>query len=122
MADSSLSWKSAFAARAESLVERRVSTGAGTASSIAALIVQRPSPESETRPANSAARDLDQRGRRQVQQPRGDHAAAPPHLGDVRQIEVVLVVLGVAQRRRLGVDLGLLLADVGRPNTPSPSA
>ena len=29
-----------------------MSTGAGTASSIAAMIVQRPSPESETRPAN----------------------------------------------------------------------
>ncbi len=32
-----------------SAVER---TGTGTASSMAALIVQRPSPESETRPAN----------------------------------------------------------------------
>src|SRR4029077_4623063 len=55
----------------------------------------------------------DQRNRRQVQQPRGNHAAAPPHLRNVRQIEVVLVVLGVAQWRRLGVDLMFLLADIG---------
>ncbi len=32
-----------------------VSTGAGTPSSIAAIDVQRPSPESETRPANSSS-------------------------------------------------------------------
>ena len=31
-----------------------------------------------------------------------------------RQIQVVLVVFGVAQRRRLGVDLVILLADVRR--------
>ncbi len=31
-----------------------VSTGAGTPSSIAAIEVQRPSPESDTRPANSS--------------------------------------------------------------------
>ena len=42
-----------LAARAESLVKRGGETGTGTASSIAALIVHRPSPESETRPANS---------------------------------------------------------------------
>ena len=91
-----------------------VRTGTGTASSMAALIVQRPSPESETRPANSeSAGSFDQGGRRQVEQPGGDHAAAPPHLGDVAQVEVVLVVLGVAQGRRLGVDLVVLLADVG---------
>ena len=35
-----------------------LSTGAGTASSIAAWIVQRPSPESETRPANFARSGL----------------------------------------------------------------
>ena len=81
---------------------------------MAALIVHRPSPESDTRPANcERAGSFDQGGRRQIQQPRRDHAAAPPHLGDVPQIEVVLVVLGVAQRRRLGVDRVLLLADVG---------
>ena len=89
-------------------------TGTGTASSMAALIVHRPSPESETRPANCRERGIfDQGGRRQVEQPRGDHAAAPPHLGDVAQVEVVLVVLGVAQRRRFRVDLVESLADVG---------
>ena len=73
-----------LAARAEALVERRREHGAGTASSMAALIVQRPSPESDTRPANfDELGILEQRGGRQVEQPRGDHAAAPPDLGDV---------------------------------------
>src|SRR5262249_20254269 len=49
----------------------------------------------------------------QVEEPGGDHAAAPPHLGDVAQVEVVLIVLRVAQRRRLGIDLVGALADVG---------
>ena len=59
-------------------------------------------------------RRLEQRDRRQVEQPRGDDAAAPPDLGDVGEVQVVLVVLGVAERRRLGVHLAALrLADVG---------
>ena len=61
-----------------------------------------------------------QRGRRQVEQPGGDHAAAPPHLGDVGQIEVVLVVLGIAQRRRLGVDGMAPLADIGGAQDAQP--
>jgi nucleoid-associated protein YgaU len=48
--------------------------------------------------------------RGEVEQPGGDDAAAPPDLGDVAEVEVVLVVLGVAQRRRLRV---LLVALVG---------
>ena len=47
------------------------------------------------------------RRRGQVEQPGADHAAAPPDLGDLGQVEVVLVVLGVLQRRRLGVGLAL---------------
>ena len=78
------------------------------------MSVQRPSPESETRPANSLSSGLScERRRGQVEQPRGDDAAAPPHLGDVAQVEVVLVELGFAQRRGLGVDGALALADVG---------
>ena len=60
------------------------STWAGTASSIAALSVQRPSPESETRPANFVElRVCGERRGGQIEQPRRDHAAAPPDLGDV---------------------------------------
>ena len=115
MADRSLFWKSASPRELKRSYSAVVSTGAGTASSIAALIVQRPSPESDTRPAKLASAGiLEQRGRRQVEQPRRDHAAAPPHLGDVGQVEVVLVMRGIAQRRRLGVDRVRLLADVGR--------
>ena len=53
-------------------------------------------------------------GRRgQVEEPRGDDAAAPPDLGDVRDVEVVLVVLRVPQRCGLRVLLVAALADVG---------
>ena len=81
-------------------------TGAGTPSSIAAIDVQRPSPESETRPAYSdeVGRFLQRLGG-QVQQPGADHAAAAPDLGDLREVDVVLVVLGVLERGGLGVDL-----------------
>src|SRR3954470_9166311 len=48
-----------------------------------------------------------QRRRGQVEQPGADHAAAAPDLGDLRQVEVVLVVLGMVERRRLGVGLAL---------------
>src|SRR5262249_6800015 len=41
------------------------------------------------------------------------HTAPPPHLGDVGQVHLVLVVLGVAERRRLGVDGAAPPADVG---------
>src|SRR5664280_2973406 len=39
----------------------------------------------------------------QVEEPGGHDATPPPDLGDVGQVEVVLVVLGVAQRSRLRV-------------------
>ena len=91
-----------------------VRTGAGTPSSIAAIEVQRPSPESETRPGEvgEVGRFLHRR-RGQVEQPGADHAAAPPDLGDLGQVEVVLVVLGLLERRGLGVGLALDLAGVG---------
>src|SRR5581483_2805325 len=49
-----------------------------------------------------------------VQQPGGDHAAAPPDFGDVRQIELELIVLRVTQGRRLGVSLALSSAGISR--------
>ena len=57
-----------------------------------------------------------------------DHAPAPPHLGHVREIEIVPVVLGVPQRRRLGVGARACLPDVRRgggcsaPRRTPPSA
>src|ERR1700722_14034548 len=54
-----------------------------------------------------------QRGGGEIQQPRGDYASAPPDFGDIREIEIVLIVFGVAQRRGLGVDCVILLANVG---------
>src|SRR5207245_8126272 len=49
-----------------------------------------------------------------------DDAAASPHLGDVGQIEVVLVVLGIAQRGCLGIDRVALPADVGGAQDAQP--
>src|SRR5215470_3877250 len=59
------------------------------------------------------SRILDQGCRRQIEQPRGNHTAAPPHFSDVRQIEVVLIVFRIAQRCRFRIDLMFLFADVG---------
>jgi hypothetical protein len=48
----------------------------------------------------------------EIEQPGRDDAAAPPDLGDLGKIEVELVVLGVAQRCGLGVDVALHLPGV----------
>src|SRR5215470_18418009 len=59
------------------------------------------------------SRIRDEGGRREIQQPRRDYTAASPHLRNVREIEFVLVVFGVAQWRRLSIDRVLVFADVG---------
>ena len=93
-----------------------VSTGAGTASSIAALIVQRPSPESETRPANfaSAGSSISEAAVRSSSQeaitlPRRQTSAMS------RERQIVLIIVGIAERSRFGVDGLSFLADVGPP-------
>src|SRR5574338_235321 len=58
-------------------------------------------PTSLTRIRNASGktfqpRTLRQRDCRQIQQPRSDDTAAPPNLSDVREIEIVLVVLGIS--------------------------
>src|SRR5215468_3568242 len=58
-------------------------------------------------------RIFDQSRRRQIEQPRGDNAASPPYLGDIAQVQVVLIVFGIAQRCGLGVDGIHLLPDIG---------
>src|SRR5206468_6722869 len=57
----------------------------------------------------------EQRGGGEVQQPGGDHAAAPPDFGNILKVEVVLIMFGIAQRRRFGINSGLLLTDVSGP-------
>ena len=91
-----------------------LSTGAGTASSMAAMIVQRPSPESDTRPANFARSGLSRRARaarssshEAITLPRRQTSAMSA------QVQVERVVLGVAQRRRLGIDGASMCARVG---------
>src|SRR5207247_7733261 len=87
--------------------------------------LDRPAPLARVRHPPSEFRESrirDQGGRREIQQPRRDHTAAHPHLRDVREIELVLVVFGVAQGRRLSVDLVFLLAHVGGPQHAQSSA
>ena len=76
--------------------------------------VQRPSPLSLTWPSNaSRLGSACSACGGEIEQPTGHHAAAAPHLGDRREVDVVPVVLGVGERRGLGV-LGVrLAADVG---------
>src|SRR5262249_49005464 len=59
------------------------------------------------------SRIRDEGGRREIQQPRRDHTATSPHLRNVREMELVLVVFGVAQWRRLSIDRVVVFADVG---------
>ena len=80
---------------------------------MAAMIVQRPSPESDTRPENSSscgsfasASAVRSSSQDAMTLPRRQTSAISA------KVEVVLVVLGVAQRRGLGVDVALLLAGV----------
>src|SRR5215470_1159218 len=54
------------------------------------------------------ARILDQGSRREVQEPGCYYTASPPHFGDVLEVQVVLVMLRVAQGRGLSVNLALL--------------
>src|SRR5882724_1950163 len=49
----------------------------------------------------------------EVEQPGGDNAATAPDFGDVGEIEVVLIVLGIAERRGFGVDFAMRFAGVG---------
>ena len=46
---------------------------------------------------------LAQREGGQVEQPSCHHTPTPPHLGDIRKVEVVVIMFGITQRRRLGV-------------------
>ena len=56
---------------------------------------------------------LEQRDGGQVEQPRGHYAAAPPDLGDVGQVQVVLVVFRIAHGRGFGVGVAAAFACVG---------
>src|ERR1700733_8368723 len=58
-------------------------------------------------------RILQQRSRGQVQQPRSNDTPTPPNFSHIRQIEVILVVFRIAQRRRLSINLGGMLANIG---------
>ena len=85
---------------------RRPARRPATASSMAASIVQRPSPESCTLPVIAVERRvLGERARAQIEQPRGDDAAAPPHLGDVGEVEVEAVSFRQRLRIRVAEDV-----------------
>ncbi len=91
-------------ARGEALEEGGGEDVGGHALVVGGRTVQRPSPESDTLPPNLSRPGSRSEGlRREVEEPGGDDAAAAPQLGDVGEVEVVLVVLGVPERRRLRV-------------------
>src|SRR5882757_2744601 len=109
-----LGGKVAFASRQESLVERFGEHGSGRARLDAG----------ENGPAafagiRDAAREtlesrlLEQGNGREIEQPGCDNAAAPPDFGYVGEIEIVLVVFGITQRRGFGIGFMMLLADIG---------
>src|ERR1700735_2414503 len=58
-------------------------------------------------------RIFDQRGGSEIQEPGRDDAAAAPDFGDVGQVEIVLIMFGVAEGRGFRINGVLLLADVG---------
>ena len=67
---------------------------------MAASTVQRPSPESETSPWKFVQRRvLCQRGRRQIEQPRRDHAAAAPDFRTIADVDIEPLVLRDLLRR-----------------------
>src|SRR6266481_1289077 len=49
----------------------------------------------------------------EVEEPGSDDAAATPDFGDVREIEIVLIVLGIAERRSFRVSFAMGFARVG---------
>src|SRR4249920_850630 len=55
---------------------------------------------------------LQERVGSQIQQPRTNHAASTPKLCYIRQVEIILVVFWISQRRCLGIDLLLLFPNV----------
>ena len=89
---------------------------AGTPSSIAASRVQRPSPESGTSAFDRCDSSGSSASASAVRSSSHEATTLPRRQSSVivLQVEVVLVVLGVAQRRDLGAGgLAALLADVG---------
>ena len=59
------------------------------------MTVQRPSPESSTKPEYPASlRIVRQRHCGEVEKPGADDAAATPELGDVGQVELIALILG----------------------------
>src|SRR5262249_55992190 len=56
----------------------------------------------------------------EVHHPLCDPAGAPPYLGDVSEIEVVLIMIWIAQWRGLGVNSLFLVADIGGTQNAQP--
>src|SRR6266436_307750 len=104
----------AFTSRRETFIERFGKHGSGGAG----LDAGDNRPAAFTGIRHSArktleGRLLEKRDSGQVEQPGGNDAAAAPDFRDVGEIEVVLVVFGIAQRRGFRVGFVMLLADVG---------
>ena len=93
-----------FAARAEALEERGAEDGRGNGFVDGGLH----GPAAFAGIGDAAGEigevwTLEQRRGGEIEQPGGDDAAAPPDFRDVGEIEVVLIVLRIAERRGFGV-------------------
>ena len=58
-------------------------------------------------------RAVNESGGSEIEQPRGNDAAPPPHFADLRNIELVLIVIGPPKRGRFSVDPGVGKPDAG---------
>jgi len=91
-----------------------VRTGAGVVDSIAASTV----PAAFTGIGDAAGETLElrlfeKRDGGEIEEPGSHDAAATPDFGDVREIEIVLIVFGIAERRSFRVGFAMGLAGVG---------
>ena len=88
-----------------------VNTGTGTPSSMATLMVQRPSPESETLPPNFASW-ASVASAVTVRSSIHEAMTLPRSLNfrGISQVELILVVLRIAKRRSLGIHLTLTVS------------
>ena len=81
---------------------------------MAACAVHRPSPESATCPANCCrSRIGGESARGQIEQPRSNHAAVAPELGDVVEGEVVLKVFVAREAARCRRSAAAVLSGAG---------
>ena len=114
MAESTLSAKSASPARAESLIKRRREHKGRNAFVNCRLDCPAAFAGIGYAPGEFGQLGiLKQRCGGEIKEPRCNDAPAPPDFRDICQIEIILIMLGIAQRRGFRIDHRGFLSDVG---------